>query len=309
MKVSIIGGTGFVGHYLVEGLQEAQHTPRLLVRAGSENKIIAAARCETVTGDVNDQAAIEACLQGTDLVIYLIGILREFPSKGITFENSQFLGVQRTIAAAKKWGVKRFILMSANGVKAGGTPYQDTKYRAEEAVKASGLAWTIFRPSVIFGDPKGKTEFCTQLKKDLVEPAIPAPLFFAGIKLLQAGEFQMQPVHITDVASAFVAAVDDARSIGQTYHLCGAEAQSWNSIIQTIAHATGKKRKLAVPAPAAVVQIAAGLLDQYAWFPITRDQISMLLEGNTSQDTAAWQTFNIQPKGFELAHLRYLSRL
>jgi NADH dehydrogenase len=229
------------------------------------------------------------------------------PAKGITYEESQFKGVERTVAAAQRQGVQHFILMSANGVKAGGTKYQDTKFRAEECVQASGLAWTIFRPSVIFGDPRGKAEFCTQLQKELVLPPIPAPLFFGGINILQAGEFQMQPVHVTDVAQAFAGALSNPAAIGQTFALCGAEAVSWKAIIQTLAQASGRSSKLAVPAPAEILKVVAGVLDKQAWFPITRDQIVMLLEGNTCADTSAWQTFGIQPKRFALENLTYLA--
>jgi NADH dehydrogenase len=306
MKVSIIGGTGFVGTYLIDALLQAGHTPRVLVRAGSESKLAAASQCETVPGNIRDIAALDSCLQGTDAVIYLIGILREFPAKGITYEESQFKGVERTVAAAQRQGVKHFILMSANGVKAGGTQYQDTKFRAEECVKAYGLAWTIFRPSVIFGDPRGKAEFCTQLQKELVLPPIPAPLFFGGINILQAGKFLMQPVHVTDVAQAFAGALENPAAVGKTFALCGADAVSWKSIIQTLAQASGRSGKLAVPAPAEILKVVAGVLDKQAWFPITRDQIVMLLEGNTCNDASAWQTFGIQPKRFALENLGYL---
>ncbi|WML90843.1 NAD(P)H-binding protein [Thiothrix lacustris] len=307
MNVSIIGGTGFVGTYLIDALLQAGHTPRVLVRAGSEGKLAAASQCETVSGDIGDNAALDNCLQGTDAVIYLIGILREFPAKGITYEESQFLGVERTVAAAQRQGVKHFILMSANGVKAGGTKYQDTKFRAEQCVQASGLAWTVFRPSVIFGEPRGKMEFCTQLQKELVLPPIPAPLFFGGVNILQAGEFQMQPVHVTDVAQAFVGALDNPAAIGKTFALCGADAVSWKTIIQTLAQASGRSGKLAVPAPAAILKVVAGVLDKQAWFPITRDQIVMLLEGNTCSDNSAWQTFGMTPKRFALENLGYLA--
>ncbi|SEB04286.1 NADH dehydrogenase [Thiothrix caldifontis] len=307
MKVSIIGGTGFVGTYLIDALLQTGHTPRVLVRAGSESKLAAPCQCEIVSGDISDTAALDRCLQGTDAVIYLIGILREFPAKGITYEESQFKGVERTVAAAQRQGVKHFILMSANGVKAGGTQYQDTKFRAEECVKASGLSWTIFRPSVIFGDPRGKAEFCTQLQKELVLPPIPAPLFFGGVSILQAGEFQMQPVHVTDVAQAFAVALDNSAALGKTFTLCGTDAVSWKTIIQTLAQASGRNRKLAVPAPAEILKVVAGLLDKQAWFPITRDQIVMLLEGNTCSDMSAWQLFGIQPKRFALENLTYLN--
>jgi NADH dehydrogenase len=307
MKVSIIGGTGFVGTYLIDALLQAGHTPRVLVRHGSGGKLAAAAQCETVSGDIRDVAALDTCLQGTDAVIYLVGILREFPALGITFEESQFQGVERTVAAAQRQGVKHFILMSANGVKAGGTKYQDTKFRAEQCVQASGLAWTIFRPSVIFGDPHGKMEFCTQLQKELVLPWIPAPLFFGGVNILHAGEFQMAPVQVEDVANAFAGALDNPAAIGKTFTLCGPDALSWKNIIQTLAQASGRRGKLAVPAPAEAIKLVAGVLDKQAWFPITRDQIVMLLEGNACSDHSAWQTFGITPKRFALENLGYLA--
>ena len=266
MNVSIIGGTGFVGTYLIDALLQAGHTPRVLVRAGSEGKLAAASQCEIVSGDIGDNAALDNCLQDTDAVIYLIGILREFPAQGITYEESPFLGVERTVAAAQRQGVKHFILMSANGVKAGGT----------------------------------------QLQKELVLPPIPAPLFFGGVNILQAGEFQMQPVHVTDVAQAFVGALDNPAAIGKTFALCGADAVSWKAIIQTLAQASGRSGKLAVPAPAAILKVVAGVLDKQAWFPITRDQIVMLLEGNTCSDNSAWQTFGITPKRFALENLGYV---
>ena len=312
MKVSIIGGTGFVGSYIVEALLSNGHVPRLLVRAGSEKKLAvvptALAACELVNGDISQTAAIHECLQGADAVIYLIGILREFPRQGITFEESQFRGVERVVAAAKANGVKHFILMSANGVKAGGTAYQDSKFRAEQCVRESGLTWTIFRPSVIFGDPRGKMEFCTQLQKELINPPIPAPLFFAGLHITQAGAFKMSPVAVTDVAQAFVAALDNPAAQGKTFNLCGSHDLTWKQIIQIIAQASGRGGKLAIPAPAEVIKAVASVLDKQAWFPITRDQIIMLLEGNTCGDDVAWQTLGVQPRAFSVANLRYLSQ-
>ena len=306
MKISIIGGTGFVGSYIIDALLAAGHTTRVLVRPGSEHKLIQAQRCETVPGDSADPIALDHCLQGTDAVIYLIGILREFPAKGITYEETQFRGVERTVAAAQQQGVKQFILMSANGVKAGGTAYQDTKFRAEQCVQASGLDWTIFRPSVVFGDPRGKMEFCTQLNKELVQPPIPAPLFFSGLNIMQAGTFQMSPVHVQDVACAFVSAIGNPASNQRTFTLCGPDAPSWKSIIQTLAQAVGSGKKLTLPAPADVIKLVASVLDKQPWFPITRDQITMLLEGNTCTDHSAWDIFGIQPQRFAAENLGYL---
>jgi len=306
VKVSLIGGTGFVGSHIVSALLQAGHTPRLMVHNAQGGDLSRFAGCETVTGSVQDLAAIAECVTGTDTTIYLVGILREFPSRNITFQSLQLDGVKRTIEAIQTAGLRRFLLMSANGVKADGTPYQRTKYAAEEALKASGLDWTIFRPSVIFGDPKGRMEFCTQLRKEIIDSPLPAPLFYDGLLPFGAGEFQLAPVAVEDVAQAFVRSLDQPETVGKTFELCGPEPHSWRQILKTIAAAAGK-RKLMIPAPAIGVKAAAALLDRQPWFPITGDQITMLLEGNVCDDNSAFDLLGIEPTGFNVDSLAYLS--
>lgn len=305
MKVAIIGGTGFVGTHICDHLIAAGHRPRILVRPGSESKVARPAECEIVLGEVADRSALEACLEGADAVIYLIGILREFPARGITFDALQRVGVIDTIAAAKAKGVERFILMSANGVRPDGTPYQVSKYEAEVALKSSGLKWTIFRPSVIFGDPRGRMEFCSQLKKDIIDSPMPAPLFYAGLLPNGAGAFELAPVSIQDVAAAFVLALAEPRTESQTYSLCGPQRLSWKAILTTIAAASGKT-KLMLPAPAFAIKATASLFDRYAWFPISRDQIQMLMEGNVCTENDSFARLGLIPTPFGVDQLGYL---
>lgn len=304
MKVAVIGGTGFVGVHLVDRLIREGHTPRLLVRPGSDAKV-GAPGCERVEGDVKLPQSLDTCLAGTEAVIYLIGILRELPAQGITFDALQRQGVEDAIAAARRQGVGRFVLMSANGVRADGTPYQRSKYQAEQALKASGLRWTIFRPSVIFGDPRGRMEFCSQLKRDIVDSPLPAPLFYPGLLPKNAGGFQLAPVSVDDVAAAFALALREPETESQTYELCGPERASWKEIIATIAAACGRTKWM-LPAPAMGVQAAASLLDRFPWFPITRDQIAMLLEGNVCEGNDAFARLGLTPKRFGIEALAYL---
>ena len=305
MKVAIIGGTGFVGAHLIDRLLADGHTPRLLVRPGSEGKVDHPAECERVPGAVGDPQALRECLRGCEAVIYLIGILREFPERGVTFEALQYQGVVDTLAAARAEGVGRFLLMSANGVKPDGTAYQRTKFQAEEAVRNSGLDWTIFRPSVVFGDPRGRMEFCDQLRRDIIASPLPAPLFYEGLLPLRAGLFELAPVAVEDVAAAFATALTDPQTRSQTYCLCGPERHSWKSILQTIAAACGRT-KLMLPAPAFAVSAAAALFERFAWFPITRGQIRMLLEGNVCTGDDGLARLGISPRRFEAAALGYL---
>jgi NADH dehydrogenase len=305
MQVALFGGSGFVGSYLVEELLRRQHQPVLLVRPGSEGKITERDRCRLVPGDIRDDAAVRDTLVGCDAAIYNIGILREFPKQGITFEELQFRGAVRAIDAALEGGVKRFLLMSANGVKVEGTPYQTSKYRAEEHLKGSGLDWTIFRPSVIFGDPRGQMEFCTQLQAQLITPPLPAPLFYDGLLPFQAGAFQLAPVHIADVAALFVKSLEMPETIGQTYRVCGPDTLSWKAIIGLLARVSGKS-KLLLPAPAGVVKTVAAWLEGFAFFPITRGQITMLMEGNTCDVPTPFAQFGITPTRFDETTLCYL---
>jgi len=307
MKVAVIGGTGFVGSYLVDELLAQNHQPTLLVRPGSESKVAQAEHCVMVNGDVKDAESIRRTLQDCAAAIYNIGILRESKSKGITFEALQYQGAVRTIDIAVELGVKRFLLMSANGVKPQGTPYQTSKYRAEQYLQQTTLDWTIFRPSLLFGDPRGTMEFCTQLKNQMIEPPIPAPLFYEGLFPTDAGSFEMSPIHVKDVATAFVKALTMPAAHGQIYGLCGPDAFTWKRIIQTIAAACGKT-KLALPAPVFFVKTVAALFEGMESFPITRDQLTMLLEGNTCDASEVFKLLGITPIRFEQQSLAYLRR-
>jgi len=300
MRVALIGGTGFVGGYLIDALLEAGHDVSLLVRRGSEDKVQADV-WRTISGDTADDSAVAATVAQCDAVIYNVGILRESPAQGITFKSLQFDGVVRAVDAAKTAGVRRFLLMSANGAKVPGTPYQETKKRAEDHVLSSGLDATVFRPSVIFGDPKGNMEIATQLYRDVVRPPVPAPGFFTG-----EGHVRMSPVHVEDVSQAFVNALADDTAIGKTYVLGGPEVLSWSDMIGRVAKAVGSD-KWVLPVPVGLMKIGATLFDWLPFFPVTRDQLTMLAEGNTADPSIIESLIGRPPAAFTPDKLSYLS--
>jgi len=306
MRVAIIGGTGFVGGHLTDALLAAGHEPSLLVRAGSESKVRRSEQIRTTAGDISSPEALLSALEGCSAVIYNVGILREFPGRGITFEESQYQGLVRTVDAARAAGVTRLLLMSANGVKQPGTSYQETKYRAEQYALQSGLDVTVLRPSVIFGDPEGKMEFATQLFNDMIRPPIPAVGFFSG-RNPEQGAVVMSPVHIDDVASVFVAALEDDKTVGQTFSLGGPEALTWQAMVRRIAAATGRQ-KWVLPMPIWIMRVGATLFDWLPFFPVTRGQLTMLEEGNTADPQILENLIGRIPRGFTVENLGYLSR-
>jgi len=305
MRVAMIGGTGFVGSYIVDALLKQGHDVSVLVRPGSEHKVRHSALARIVSGTIDSTTSIDDLVAGRDAVIYCVGILRELPRKGITFEATQFDGVANTVDAAQKNGVRRFLLMSANGVKSPGTRYQETKKRAEDRVLMSDLGATIFRTNVIFGDPRGQMEFATQLFQDMVDKPIPAVGFFSGLTPT-GGAVLMSPVHVEDVASAFVNSLTDDSTIGEIYNLGGPDILSWTEMIRCIAAATGRK-KWVIPMPIALMKLAAIVFDWLPFFPVTRDQLTMLAEGNTADPDVIESLIGKSPTVFSVEHLDYLN--
>ena len=306
-RIGLFGGTGFVGSYLVDALLASNFHPVVLVRNGSETKLRQLNRCTIVNGDIDDTDAIQRVVKGSDAVIYNIGILREFPKRGITFARLQDEAARRVIDTAAAAGVRRFLLMSANGVKPDGTAYQRSKYNAEAHLQATNLDWTIFRPSVLFGDPRGHMEFATQLYREIVAMPMPAPLFYDGILPFGAGSQQMSPIHVHDLARVFIESLPQRESIGRIIQLGGPQRLSWKQILNIIGKATGK-RVLGVPTPAWSVKAVAGLLASTDIMPVTRDQITMLMEGNTCDASEIFSHFGITPIPFDAEHLQYLNK-
>jgi NADH dehydrogenase len=285
-----------VGGYLVDALLANGHEVNVLVRPGSEDKVRQPARVNLVQGDLDSTAALSDVLQGCDAVIYNVGLLREFPRRGITFEQTQYQGVVDTVAAAQHAGIKRLLLMSAIGVKDPGTRYQATKRRAEIHALDSGLDVTVLRPSVIFGDPRGTMEFATQLFQDMIKPPLPA-VAFPGVR--------MSPINIADVADAFCASLRDDSTIGQTIELAGPETLDWREIVQRVAAAAGKS-KIVLTMPLWVMRVGATLFDWLPFYPVTRDQLTMLEEGNTGTADAVERLIGREALPFTPDSLRYL---
>ncbi len=302
MRVAIIGGTGFIGGYLVDALLADGHVPSLLVRRGSDEKVRHRNACDIVHGELTDETAIASTLKDCDAVIFNVGILRE--EGDATFENLQFHAAERVLEAAKTCGVQRFLLMSANGIHEAGTDYQRSKFLAEEAVKKRGLDYTIFRPSLVFGNPRGLMEIGTQLLNDVIRLPIPAAGFTTGFRP-KKDAVMMSPVHVRDVADAFTAALANDETVGETFTLGGPESVSWAEIVKRVGSAVGRN-KWVLPAPIFLVKIPVMLLDWIPNFPVTRDQLTMLAEGNTAEPGELEALIGRPARAFTVEALQYL---
>ncbi|AMV73878.1 NAD(P)H-binding protein [Desulfuromonas carbonis] len=296
MRVFVTGGTGFVGSEVVRQLAAAGHTVRCLVRKGSEGKLAIRQGVEIHHGDVLDPASLERGLAGCQAVIHLVGIIRESPARGVTFERLHHLATSNMVAAAIAAGTKRFLQMSANGTQAdASSPYHRTKWAAEEAVRTSTLDWTIFRPSLIFGPGD---EFVTMLATLIRRlPVVP---------VLGNGQYRMSPVAVEDVAAGFVGALKQPQSAGEIYHCCGPEDFSYDEILDLVGAALGKEKVVKLHQPLLLMKPVIALLEGVPGFPITSSQLTMLTEGNVCDPTAWSSCFSIQPLPFAEGIRRYL---
>jgi NADH dehydrogenase len=296
MRVFIAGGTGFVGQELIGQLLAAQHQVVALVRPGSEAKLSRAERVTIHPGDATRPGSLHKGLLGCDAAINLIGIIREFPRQGITFEQLHHQATSNLVEAAKAQGVNQFLQMSANGTRPDAvTPYHQTKWAGEETVRSSGLDWTIFRPSLIFG----RHDHFFNLLADLIKklPLVP---------VLGDGRYQMTPVAVENVANGFVRALGKPAHAGQVYHCGGPQDLSYDEILDLIGRALGKKHVAKLHHPLLLMKPAIALLESIPQFPITRDQLTMLLEGNSCDPTPWAEAFDIDLIPFYAGICSYL---
>ena len=300
-KVAILGGSGFVGRYIVKELLVQDYTVKFINRKKMDFNNLT---CEQSVIDLfSDDLCYE--LQNFDCLIYNIGIIREYPRKGISFKTIHENLAFHAIKAAEKAGVKKFILMSANKVELCRTGYEKSKFASEQCLINSKMDWTIFRPSIIFGNPDEKIEFCSQVKRDIINIPLPLPLFFNGIDIANAGSMKMNPIHVKNVAEFFVKSISLESSNSKIYELGGANQYSWKEMLQMISLAC-EKRKYSVPVPLIAIKFLASIFDRFSWFPVTKDQLVMLSDGNSCNTEKYFSEFNINEIPFSIEQLRYL---
>jgi NADH dehydrogenase len=175
--------------------------------------------------------------------------------------------------------------MSALGTSASArSRYHETKWLAEEAVRASALPWTIFRPSVIYGKGDGLVSMLARMIEKL--PVVP---------VIGEGRQKVQPIPVEQVAAGFRRALARPETVKQTYEVGGPDAVSMVELVDAIGEALGHAHVRKIHLPIRLMRMVAGVLQGLASFPITTDQIRMLEVDNTCDPEPFFRTFGIIP--------------
>jgi NADH dehydrogenase len=219
LKIVVTGGTGFVGSHLVPHLAHVGHSVVVLSRNREKQRDLGVTpHVEVRSADVYSQATLAKHFEGADAVVHLVGILNESGHDGAGFRRAHVELPRTVMAAMRDAGVRRLLHMSSLRAGEGESHYLKTRGEAEALVKASGLDWTIFQPSVIFGRGDGLfTRFAGLLK---YTPFMP----------LGRADAKLAPVFVGDVVEAFARALVDRTTVGKTYELYG-EPMSLRQIV------------------------------------------------------------------------------
>jgi uncharacterized protein YbjT (DUF2867 family) len=294
--VFVTGGTGFVGRAVVGALLAHGHRVRCLVRPASAGKQPRRDGVEPVAGDVTRPGGLAGAVRGADAVVHLVGIIRELPGRGITFERLHTGATENVLGATREAGVDRFLHMSALGTgPEARSRYHQTKWAAEEAVRASGLGWTIFRPSVIFGPGDGFVSLIAKLVR-----------WFPIVPVIGDGRNRFQPVAVTDVAEGFARALERPATAGQTFEVAGPRAYTFDEIVDEVGAALGRRRVPKLHHPIALMAPVVRVLERAPLFPLTSDQLLMMREGSTCDPGPFARAFEITPAPFAAGIRAYL---
>jgi len=262
-SILVLGGSGFVGRSLVSQLCAAGCSVVVPTRRRERAKrLILLPTVEVVEADIFDAPALERLVRGAAAVVNLVGILNE--SRRGDFDRVHVELARSVVAACRAAGVDRFLHMSAlNADPQGPSRYLATKGEAEAIVSGSGLVWTIFRPSVIFGrDDTFLNLFAT------LERVLPV------IALACSGA-RFQPISVADVARTLVHALSDDATHGQRYPLCGPKVYSLRELVAYVGELCGHRRPI-VPLGPALSTLQARLLECLPGPLMSRDNLASM---------------------------------
>ncbi|MBY0291853.1 MAG: complex I NDUFA9 subunit family protein [Alphaproteobacteria bacterium] len=298
--ITIFGGSGFVGRYVVEKFANKGDLIRVAVRnpvaanflkpLGEPGQII------PVQTSLLSCEDIARTIQGADVVINLVGILYEKGSQ--TFEALHVKGAGLVAQMAVELKIPTLLHMSALGAnKDSSSRYASSKARGEETVLKHFPHATIFRPSVIFGS---EDKFLNRFAE--------MTLFSPFLPLIGGGKTRFQPVYVGDVAESIQKASVQKEARGHTYELGGPVVYTFSELMKFLLQEIHRKRFL-LPVPFKLAKVIAMMTQYLPTPPLTPDQVELLKTDTVvSPQAFTIENLSVRPKALEALASLYLAR-
>ena len=300
LRTAVLGGSGFVGRYIVNRLAARGALVAVGCRHAEEAKFLkpmgSVGQIATVNVGLGDTASLPAFLAGNAALVNCVGILRE--SGGQTFELVHHTGPARLARLARDAGIGRLVHISAIGADSrSSSAYARTKAAGERAVGDAFPTATILRPSVVFGP---EDQFFNRFAAmAMVSPALP---------LIGGGETRFQPVYVGDVADAALACLDDPATAGRTYELGGPNIYTLRELLELMLGEIRRKRRF-IDLPFGLAGALARLMAVLPSPPLTRDQVELLRSDNiVGPGALGLASLGIAPAAVEAVLPTYLDR-
>ena len=320
--VAVTGATGFVGRRVLAHLLGAGFDARILARSAPKAERVVeglgldAARVGVVEGTISDPDTLARLVRGVDACIHLVGIIREARG-GQTFERIHVDATRSIVnACANERAGMRYLHMSALGVgpdpRAG---YRDSKHRAAQIVRSSSLRWTVFKPGLVFGPDGEFTQMCAGWVRGSAPPFVFLPYFSRW----RPGGFgfeapRVAPVHVEDVARAFVGALAAPASEKRAYEMSGPDPIRFDDMLRIYrAHVPGAKswlRPIGIPWRLAAVQArVAKLVGLGGLLPFDEGMAIMGGRDSVAENADLTRDLGIEPAPFEETLETFADRL
>ncbi|HUF65443.1 MAG TPA: NAD-dependent epimerase/dehydratase family protein [Gemmatimonadaceae bacterium] len=296
--VLVTGAAGLVGAAVCRELTSRAWSVRALVRDPLKAAAaLADLAVEVRKGDIRDDRALAAAMQGAGTVVHLAAIAIE--RRGQSYEDVNTGGTRALLAAAHACGARRFVFMSQNGASPeSASRFLRSKGLAEQMVRESGLEWTAFRPSVIFGPDDEFVNVLARLVR-LSPGVLPLP---------DGGRARFQPIAVRDVARAVGTALVRSDTIGGSYALGGPAALSLREMTERVLLAM-RARRMIVNIPRQLLAPVVAVLQRVLPNPpVTTSLLELLGQDNVVSDNAL-AYLGVEPTPFAPEELEYLRRV
>ena len=289
-RVVIVGGSGFIGSAIANRLCEAGVKVLIPTRRRSRaGHVLLLPNAEVVEADVHDPAALARLFEDADAVINTVGVLHSRPGTpfGPDFARAHVELPQKIVTACRTAGVARLVHISALGADANGpSEYQRSKAAGEHAIEAAGpdIAWTILRPSVVFG----RGDSFLNLFADLARmfPVLP----------LTGASCRFQPVYVEDVAEAVYQSLTRPDAAGQTFELAGPTVYTLRQLVEYVSALVGKPRPV-IGLPEGIGMVQARLMELAPQPLMSRDNVRSMRVDNVASGEP--QPFGLTPTALE----------